>query len=67
MPFFVKFGIMNKPMFSKKFSIPRRKNPFKPMENSVDNVENLVFSRVVSPIFYFCLWKTFEKTLSSLF
>ncbi|MBE6546075.1 MAG: hypothetical protein E7668_01370 [Ruminococcaceae bacterium] len=45
-PFFVKFGRIHKARFFKKFSIPPQNFPLKPMENSVDNVENLAKSRL---------------------
>ncbi len=47
--FLVKFStvlvILDKGKFSIVFSIPTVEKWYKPMENSVDNVENLVFTR----------------------
>ena len=59
--------IFDKGQFSIGFSIPTMGNGGKPMEKPIDNVENPVFTRVRILIFYFEVWKTFQKSLSSLF
>ena len=65
--FFCKIRQKSQKCFFKKFPIPHQQLLTKPMENSVDNMENPMFSRGVFLFFYFDLWKTQEKILSSLF
>ena len=59
--------ILDSRRFSIEFSIGYGEKRESPMENPIENVENLIFQGLEKGEIDFTLWKTFQKSLSSLF
>ena len=59
--------ILDSGEFSIGFSIGYGEKRESPMENPIENVENLIFQGLEKGEIDFTLWKTFQKILSSLF